>query len=250
MRQLLIVQLPKDMEKVDMENFDTSVIIQQLEWMVRIILAGICGGAIGYERESRKKIAGIRTHVIVAVSSALMIILSKYGFSDVLGKYVRVDPSRIAAGTVTAIGFLGSGVIFSRNKNVSGITTSAGIWATLGVGMAVGAGMYVVGICTTGIVILVEIFLGRQGKLSHIIKDVYEIVVEYTCGSPETDSRIAPKIREELEETYQCKIIKFGTRRKGENIQMELLVRTSKGKELFHLAELVEKYPEIVKITI
>lgn len=102
-------------------------VMQQLEWIVRILLAGACGGMIGYERESRKKSAGLRTHVIVAVSSALMTVLSKYGFQDVVGEFVRVDPARIAAGTVAAIGFLGSGIIFSRDKNVSGVTTSAGI---------------------------------------------------------------------------------------------------------------------------
>ncbi len=95
-------------------------VMQQLEWIVRILLAGACGGMIGYERESRKKSAGLRTHVIVAVSSALMTVLSKYGFQDVVGEFVRVDPARIAAGTVAAIGFLGSGIIFSRDKNVSG----------------------------------------------------------------------------------------------------------------------------------
>ena len=68
------------------KSIDMTLIIQQLELMVRIVLAGICGGAIGYERESRKKTAGLRTHVIVAVSSALMIVLSKYGFDDVLGQ--------------------------------------------------------------------------------------------------------------------------------------------------------------------
>lgn len=230
-----------------MEGFHMADFIQQLEWMARILMAGACGGIIGYERESRKKTAGLRTHVIVAVSSALMLILSKYGFQDVTGQYVRVDPSRMAAGAVAAIGFLGSGVIFSRNKNVSGITTSAGIWATLGVGMAIGAGMYVIGICTTGIVVLVEIFLGRQGKLSHIIKDVYEIEVEYLQG---TGSQISAEIRKELEETYQCRILKFRTRKRGKNIRLELLVRTARGEELFHLAEYVEKYPEILKITI
>lgn len=232
-----------------MEGFGRADVVQQLEWMVRILLAGLCGGAIGYERESRKKTAGLRTHVIVAVSAALMIILSKYGFQDVVGQYVRVDPSRIASGAVAAIGFLGSGVIFSRNKNISGITTSAGIWATLGVGMAVGAGMYVIGICTTGIVVLVEIFLGRQGKVSHIIKDVYEIEVEYLCSS-ETGKQIGTAIKNELEQTYKCRILKFRTRRKGDRIQMSLLVRTGKGKELYHLTEYTEKYPEVLKITI
>ncbi len=226
-----------------------AYLIQQLEWMARILLAGLCGGLIGYERESRKKTAGLRTHVIVAVSSALMIVLSKYGFQDVVGQYVRVDPSRIASGTVAAIGFLGSGVIFSRNKNVSGTTTSAGIWATVGVGMAVGAGLYVIGICTSAIVILVEIFLGRQGKLSHIIKDIYEIEVEYAFTSGEI-GEVSAALQKELEETYQCRILKFRTRKKGNHIHLELLVRTAQGKELYHLAEFAEQYPEIKKLTI
>lgn len=231
------------------KNIDMTIIIQQLEWVARIILAGICGGAIGYERESRKKTAGLRTHVIVAVSSALMIVLSKYGFQDVLGQYVRLDPSRIAAGTVTAIGFLGSGIIFSRNKNISGVTTSAGIWATLGVGMAVGAGMYVIGIVTTGIVVLVEIFIGRGGKLSHVMKQVYQIVVEYTLSEDE-ENRVTGEIQRELREKYQCEILKFQTRRKEGTLHLELLVRTAKGNELIGMAELAEKYPEITKISI
>lgn len=231
------------------KNIDMAVIIQQLELMIRIVLAGVCGGAIGYERESRKKTAGLRTHVIVAVSSALMIVLSKYGFEDVLGQYVRLDPSRIAAGTVTAIGFLGSGIIFSRNKNVSGVTTSAGIWATLGVGMAVGAGMYVIGIATTGIVVLVEIFIGRGGKLSHVMKQVYQIVVEYTL-SGEEENQVIAEIQKELEENYKCKILKFQSRRKEQTIHVELLVRTAKGNELIGLAQMAEKYPQITKISV
>lgn len=231
------------------KNIDAVMIMQQLELLIRIVLAGICGGAIGYERESRKKTAGLRTHVIVAVSAALMIVLSKYGFNDVLGQYVRLDPSRIAAGTVTAIGFLGSGIIFSRNKNVSGVTTSAGIWATLGVGMAVGAGMYVIGIATTGIVVLVEIFIGRGGKMSHVMKQVYQIMVEYTLTEKE-DNQVITEIQKELEEKYKCKILKFQTRRKEQTMHVELLVRTAKGNELIGLAQMAEKYPEITKISI
>ncbi len=222
-------------------------VMQQLEWIVRILLAGACGGMIGYERESRKKSAGLRTHVIVAVSSALMTVLSKYGFQDVVGEFVRVDPARIAAGTVAAIGFLGSGIIFSRDKNVSGVTTSAGIWATLGVGMAMGAGLYIVGIITTAVVVMVEIFLGRQGKVSRVIKDVYEIEVEY-INIP--GSTVGERIQKELEQTYGCKILTFRVRQRGGCIQLGMLVRTSKGKELYRLADLVGEYPEIERISI
>ena len=79
---------------------------------------------------NRRKPAGVRTHTVVGVASALMMLISKYGFNDVLNEYTKLDPSRVAAGVVTAIGFLGSGMIIARNKSVSGITTSAGIWAT------------------------------------------------------------------------------------------------------------------------
>lgn len=226
--------------------FRVETVVMQLELLLRILLAGFCGGAIGYERESRKKTAGLRTHVIVAVSSALMIVLSKYGFNDVLGTYVRLDPSRIAAGTVTAIGFLGSGVIFSRNKSVSGVTTSAGIWATLGVGMAVGAGMYVIGIATTGIVVLVEIFIGRSGKLSYIVKEVHQLVIEY--GATEQSEQMLNYIQSELEEKYGCKILKFQMKRNGENVRLEILLRTK--KKNINFTAFMEKYPEITKISI
>ena len=82
--------------------------IQELEYLLRIVLAAVCGGAIGFERERRSKSAGIRTHIIVALSAALMMVVSKYGFFDVIGLGgISLDASRVAAGVVTAIGFLG-----------------------------------------------------------------------------------------------------------------------------------------------
>lgn len=89
---------------------------EQAVYVIRLLAAMVCGGLIGYERHSRRKTAGLRTHVIIALASALMMILSKYGFFDVLGSYedVKLDPSRMASGIVTAIGFIGSGIIFSE----------------------------------------------------------------------------------------------------------------------------------------
>ena len=227
-------------------SFSVTAVTQQLEWMVRIIVAGACGGAIGYERESRRKMAGLRTHVIVAVSSALMIVLSKYGFEDVLGEYVGLDPSRIAAGAVAAIGFLGSGVIFARNKSVSGITTSAGIWATLGVGMAIGAGMYVLGIATTLLVVLVETFLGRSGKLSYVIREVRLIQIEYVAS--EHSEQLAERIRQELEKRHACRILKFQMKRHDDSVHLEILVKSR--KQHMEFTALIEEYPEITKISI
>ncbi|MGL5436484.1 MAG: MgtC/SapB family protein [Lachnospiraceae bacterium] len=131
--------------------------------IIRLVVAGICGGLIGYERQHRGKPAGLKTHVIIAMASALLMLISKYGFTDVTGSWVRVDPSRIASGVATAIGFLGSGIIFAKeNKGVSGVTTSAGIWATVGVGLAIGAGQFLIGIFTAASVLFVELVVGHR----------------------------------------------------------------------------------------
>lgn len=155
------------------------MVIEQIIYLVKLVSAAICGGLIGYERQSRKKAAGTRTHIIIAVAAAEMMIISKYGFQDVVGEYIKLDPSRIAAGIVTAIGFIGSEIIIFRNNNVNGITTSAGIWATVGVGMAMGAGMYVLGIASTAIVMTVELFLGRKGFLSKQGGEDKELKIEF-----------------------------------------------------------------------
>lgn len=136
------------------------------EYLLRVILAAVCGGIIGYEREKRFKSAGIRTHLIVALSAALMMVVSKYGFFDVVGQGgVSLDASRVAAGVVTAIGFLGAGVIFVRKETVSGVTTAAGLWATVGVGIAVGAGLYFTGVAVTAVILLMQVLLHRKSRL-------------------------------------------------------------------------------------
>lgn len=138
-------------------------VMVQLEYLIRILGAAFCGFVVGIERENHVKTAGIRTHTIVALASAAMMIISKYGFQDVLPlDHIGLDPSRVAAGVVTAIGFLGAGVIFTRNINVSGLTTAAGIWATVGIGMAFGAGMYILGIMTTICIMIAQFLLHRK----------------------------------------------------------------------------------------
>ena len=109
--------------------------------MGRILLSTICGMLIGWEREKRLKSAGLRTHMLVALASALMMIISKYGFLDVVHlSSVQVDASRMASGVVQAIGFLGAGVIFVKRDKIIGVPTAAGRWATGGIGLAIGCG--------------------------------------------------------------------------------------------------------------
>lgn len=145
------------------ESFTTGLSLQ-LELILRIIIAGILGSMIGFERRNRYKMAGIRTHAIVAFGAALMMIVSKYGFSDI-GEY---DGARVAAQIVSGIGFLGAGIIVVRNNNsISGLTTAAGIWATAGVGMSIGGGQYLLSICSTVILILMQILLHKVKFLAN-----------------------------------------------------------------------------------
>ena len=129
----------------------------QVEYLVRIFVAACLGLLIGSERKNRNKSAGIRTHVIVALGAALIMVVSKYGFMDV----EKADAARVAAQVVSGIGFLGAGVIFVRNNLVNGLTTAAGIWATAGVGLALGAGMFVVGISSALLVLLIQFVMHR-----------------------------------------------------------------------------------------
>ncbi len=130
---------------------------ETLFYVLRIFVAAVCGFAVGYERKTRSKEAGVRTHTIVAMSAALIMIISKYGFSDKPdGSY---DVERIAAQIVSGIGFLGAGMIFYRRDMLHGLTTAAGIWGTAGIGMAIGAGMYVIGLVSTGLIVGFQIVL-------------------------------------------------------------------------------------------
>ena len=123
----------------------------EIDFIIRLSVAGMLGGIIGVERELRAKEAGIRTHFLVALGSALMMIVSQHGFRDwfpVAGQG-DFDPGRVAAQIVSGIGFLGAGIIIFRKEAVQGLTTAAGLWVSAGIGMAVGGGMYILGVAST-----------------------------------------------------------------------------------------------------
>jgi putative Mg2+ transporter-C (MgtC) family protein len=121
-------------------------------------LALALSACIGLEREIRQKNAGLRTHTLVGVGAALFMLISKYGFTDVLEpRLVVLDPSRVAAQIVTGVGFLGAGLIFVRRDSVRGLTTAASIWVTAAIGSASGAGLPVLAALATGIYFLVAL---------------------------------------------------------------------------------------------
>ncbi|WP_312242799.1 MgtC/SapB family protein [Pantoea sp.] len=136
-----------------------------IDMLIRIAIAGILGGLIGLERQLHAKEAGLRTHILVAIGSAMFMLVSKYGFADMLDKdHISFDPSRIAAQVVSGMGFLGAGTIIIQKQIVKGLTTAAGLWVTASIGLVIGSGMYEIGIYGTVLALTVlEVFR----RLSH-----------------------------------------------------------------------------------
>ena len=135
--------------------------IDYLDILVRLLLSIILGGMIGFERESHNRPAGFRTHILVCAGSALIMMLSAYGFTEQLSAGFDVDPSRIAAGVVTGIGFIGAGTILQQRGSIRGLTTAATIWVVSGVGLAVGIGFYLGAVATTVFVLASLLTLRR-----------------------------------------------------------------------------------------
>lgn len=139
----------------------------QLELILRMLIASSCGAVIGFERNRHQKEAGMRTHIFVALGACVFAICSKYAFTDMMGmKGINVDIGRIASNLVTGCCFLGAGVIFVRNKAVTGLTTAAGVWVVAGIGLCFGTGMYFVGAGVLLIDIIVQ--YGLHGVFSKV----------------------------------------------------------------------------------
>lgn len=143
------------------------------DFILRIFIAGILGGVIGLEREYRSKEAGFRTHLLVALGSALFMILSHSGFGEILARgdtNISLDPSRIASQVVTGIGFIGTGIIIFQKHVVRGLTTAAGLWVTAAIGMTCGSGMYLIAVSATVMVLacleILYLILRRFGTRS------------------------------------------------------------------------------------
>lgn len=130
--------------------------LSSFELIMRLLMAAALGSVIGFERERLSWAAGLRTHMLVCVGAALFMIVSAFGFSDILGTpHVELDPSRVAAQVVSGIGFLGAGSILLRGEVIRGLTTAASLWTVAAVGLAVGGGLYTGAIAATVIILLI-----------------------------------------------------------------------------------------------
>lgn len=211
------------------------------DFALRLFVAGAMGVLIGLEREYRAKEAGYRTHFLVALGSALMMIVSQYGFMEVLKTdLIRLDPSRIAAQVVSGIGFIGAGTIILQKQIVRGWTTAAGIWATSGIGLAVGAGMYAVGISATLLVLL-----GLE-TLSYFFKSIglRNMMIDFSTDDKEAIKRVSKKFNTRNYVVVSYEMTEAYTN--GKNVyHVSMVVKAKRMNEEGLLLMFLQDFPDI-----
>jgi putative Mg2+ transporter-C (MgtC) family protein len=221
-------------------------IVSESPYMLRVIVAALCGAVIGVERSLRQKEAGIRTHVVVAIGAALAMVLSKYAYFDVVGiegLRLQADVSRIASQVVTGVGFLGAGVIFVRGATIKGLTTAAGIWTTAAIGMAIGSGMYGVGIFCTVVLLVIQTILHKYFHFDrHTTSDLEAVLAD----APGAISRF----REQLEKNG-VQILGFEIQKSSPGeIHCLLSVQVKEEEILSRLERLMEENEDIKSLAI
>lgn len=154
--------------------------ISELEITLRLILALLLGGIVGFEREQANHAAGFRTNILVCVGACLMMLLSIYGFANFVHEWnVRVDPARLAAAVITGVGFLGAGTIMFTGKKISGLTTAASLWVVAALGLAVGAGFYFAAIVVL-VLVITTLWLFNKVEQRYF-KNKREYHIELNC---------------------------------------------------------------------
>ena len=232
---------------------DIDAFFQQypvLIYLIRILAATVCGAFVGLERTKRSKEAGIRTHSIIACAAALIMIISKYGFADLLTELGYqagtrgADPSRIAAQVITGISFLGAGVIFKNGNTVKGLTTAAGIWAMAAIGMACGAGMYGVAFTVTFLIIAIQLLMHKfnVGNDAYSNSEIRMTLVD------------TPEIRTALKEKQKelgITVISSRVTACGDNtLNMILQVRLKQTIPFYEVVKFMDEHPEIKSLSV
>lgn len=229
-----------------MENLWNEICAFEWEYLLRLVIACLCGASVGFERSRRFKDAGVRTHVMVTLGAALIMVVSKYGFQDIPAlEMMKVDASRVASNVVTGVGFLGAGVIFFKGSTIKGLTTAAGLWTTAGIGLALGSGMYFIGIASAVLMIIAQFFLHR------VFKSIDSYSTSEISVSIENEKGAIEEFKCQLEKEnlviQSCKIIK--DRDEGV-IKLKATVRMPHDMEFEDVVRIVENNDKIRSIEI
>ena len=219
-----------------------------LDWReisLRLILAAVFGAAIGLERERKDWTAGMRTHMLVCVGSTLMMMVSSFGFSDVLtDDKITLDPSRVASQIISGIGFIGAGTImFLKPATVLGLTTASGLWTVAGIGMATGGGMYFAASATT--VLTLIILWGMQPIQKRFSKKFQQRSL-IISAKPNTSPK---NIIDRLLEDKSVEFANFSVTKLTDELVIELHMEQSHNPVLIKIVEELNSDPAITKIS-
>lgn len=218
-----------------------------LEFLIRIAIAAVLGMVVGIERSVRSKEAGIRTHCIVALTSAVFMVLSKYAFMDLAyagSTGVKdADPARITAQVVSGVSFLGAGIIFKNgHSTIKGLTTAAGMWATAAIGMAIGAGLYWVGLSATALVLVTQIVFHRlpsyasQNEQNIRLRSAYDEIVLADFHTLLTE--------------HNCTIDSSSVSRDHGNIEMHMTLRSAPAIEHREVLNFLRNHPQVLELDV
>lgn len=225
-------------------------LVQNIDFFIRMLVACLCGAAIGVERSRRSKEAGVRTHSIVCCASALLMIVSKYGFVDltsVSGALYNgtrgADASRIAAQVVSGVSFLGAGVIFKNGSTIKGLTTAAGLWATAGIGLAIGSGMFVLGIFATFFITLMQVVMHK------LTLGMDSMVINQLKFTVHDNEKFREKFSDYIAE-HKMQIVESKISRKADgSTTYTMLLKSAHGISLHDVDFLVESNEEVESIS-
>jgi uncharacterized membrane protein YhiD involved in acid resistance len=226
-----------------MDAFDLNSVSFFYDYVIPALLACICGGIIGYDREKIDRPAGLRTHALVCLGSTIFTLISYHGFSE------GSDPSRIAAGIVTGIGFIGAGVIFRQGVFVRGVTTAASIWTVAAIGMAIGAKLYYLAFLTTilGFLVLTIVKYFEEKfirKISYTVVFTYDYDFQHLKELQDFLSGFSPKVFSE--KTYM-----ESTSANGKSLLSTQFKLECKDPEFsMKVMEAIRKFKGLVKVEI
>ncbi len=204
---------------------------------LRLLLALALGFAIGFERKMRFKEAGMRTHTIVCMGSCLYMLISLYAFKSFSA---NTDPARVAAQIVPGIGFIGAGIIFYHKEVVRGLTTAAGIWATAAIGMAVGAGWYIISLIATACIILIQCIMHLPFSFFHSRK-----FVKINIVFNDEDGSVAEKIKNLFKiERFN----KISAKKDGDDVVYSVIISTDHIISADEIRKVMKETPSIMSI--
>ncbi len=205
-----------------------------IEHIIRLVLALVLGFSIGLERKMRLKEAGPRTHTIVCLGASLFTLLS-------VGAFAGSDPARIAAQIVPGIGFIGAGMIFYRKEAIHGLTTAAGVWTTAAIGMAVGAGWYIVSLIATLLIIFIQCIMHTNFKVFHTNRFI-KINVVFIDNEGDISDKIIEMFGVE-------RFNKISVKKEGENVVYTAVVSTDKQIKASDIYSMLKSNDNILSIS-